>query len=64
MAVSESASKTHTLKTSLRAFEIDPATWEHAALGCPSWRNHSFRGTVIAEEKSTAEAERKLLSKS
>ena len=41
-----------TLKTSLRAFDIDPATWEYAALDRFSSQNLIFRDADIAEAHS------------
>ena len=58
MAVMQRKRFRDTLESSLKAFEIGYATWEHAALDRPSWCIHVIRGAVPAEERRTVAARR------
>ena len=52
-----------TLKTSLKAFEIHPDTWETAAKDRNSWRTSLRKGTVTCEASRTARAVKKRLDR-
>lgn len=48
-----------TLKTALKSLEINPDTWETAALNRPTWRRHIGQGASSYEQNRIAEARRK-----
>ena len=52
-----------TLKASLKAFSINPDTWEEAATDRPGWRSLIHKGAVNCEEKRTLVAEEKRLTR-
>ena len=52
-----------TLKASLKAFSINPDTWEEAATDRPGWRSLTHKGAVKCEEKHTLVAEERRLTR-
>ncbi len=48
-----------TLKTSLKSFSIDTATWEKLAVNRTSWRELISKGCQAAEDRPTLEAQQK-----
>ena len=52
-----------TLKASLKAFSINPDTWEEAATDRPGWRSLIHKGAVNCEDKRTLVAEEKRLTR-
>ena len=52
-----------TLKASLKAFSINPDTWEEAVTDRPGWRSLTHKGAVNCEEKRTLVAEERRLTR-
>jgi hypothetical protein len=52
-----------TLKASLKAFSINPETWEESAKDRPAWRALTHEGAVVCEEKRTQVAVEKRLAR-
>ena len=52
-----------TLKASLKAFSINPDTWEEAATDRPGWRSLTHKGAVDCEDKRTLVAEERRLTR-
>ena len=51
------------LKASLKAFSINPDTWEEATTDRPGWRSLTHKGAVNCEEKRTLVAEERRLTR-
>ena len=52
-----------TLKASLKAFGINPETWEHSAQDGANWRSPAHKGSKTCEANRTAAAEQQRQAK-
>jgi len=48
-----------TLKTSLKSFNIDTTTWEKLAGNRSAWRDLTYKGCLVSEERQTVKAQQK-----